>query len=114
MPIYRCHTGIWIRLLFLLTKFLSKPKFDYFWQSWIKWLGPVLLLALLQILLSFYGKTNTQIPYHFYGEKGVGILVARVSDIKYRETVWSNLYRGNYHTADCLQPRCWQLKMLLS
>ena len=30
--------------------------------------------------------------------------MARVSAIKYRETIWSELYPGNRHTVDCLQP----------
>jgi len=33
-----------------------------------------------------------------------GRQLARVSAIKYRETIWSNLYPGNRHTVDCLQP----------
>jgi hypothetical protein len=33
-----------------------------------------------------------------------GRQLARVSAIKYRETIWSNLYPGNRHTVDCMQP----------
>ena len=30
--------------------------------------------------------------------------MARVSAVPYRETIWSELYPGNRHTVDCLQP----------
>jgi hypothetical protein len=33
-----------------------------------------------------------------------GRQLARVSAVKYRETIWSELYPGNRHTVDCLQP----------
>lgn len=33
-----------------------------------------------------------------------GRQLARVSSVKYRETVWSNLYAGNQHTVRCLKP----------
>ena len=33
-----------------------------------------------------------------------GRQLARVSAIKYRETIWSELYPGNQHTVHCLQP----------
>lgn len=33
-----------------------------------------------------------------------GRQLARVSSVKYRETVWSELYPGNQHTVPCFQP----------
>lgn len=33
--------------------------------------------------------------------------LARVSALKYRETLWSDLYPGNYSTMQCLQPAVW-------
>ena len=33
-----------------------------------------------------------------------GRQLARVSGIRYRETIWSDLYPGNQHTVHCLQP----------
>jgi hypothetical protein len=33
-----------------------------------------------------------------------GRQLARVSAIRYRETIWSDLYPGNQHTVHCLQP----------
>ena len=33
-----------------------------------------------------------------------GRQLARVSSVKYHETVWSNLYAGNQHTVRCLKP----------
>ena len=33
-----------------------------------------------------------------------GRQLARVSAIKYRETIWSDVFPGNYHTVHCLQP----------
>ena len=30
--------------------------------------------------------------------------MARVTAVKYRETVWSDLYPGSRHTVNCLQP----------
>ena len=38
-------------------------------------------------------------------EKNVtGRQLARVSSVKYRETIWSELYAGNRHTISCFQP----------
>lgn len=34
----------------------------------------------------------------------VGRQLARVSAVKYRETVWSDVFPGNYHTVQCVQP----------
>ena len=33
-----------------------------------------------------------------------GRQLARVSSVKYRETIWSDVFPGNYHTVHCLQP----------
>lgn len=33
-----------------------------------------------------------------------GRQLARVSVVKYRETIWSEVFPGNYHTVHCLQP----------
>jgi hypothetical protein len=33
-----------------------------------------------------------------------GRQLARVSVVKYRETIWSDVFPGNYHTVHCLQP----------
>ena len=42
---------------------------------------------------------------YFSGQKNVtGRQLARVSAIKYRETIWSEIYAGNRHTITCLRP----------
>ncbi len=33
-----------------------------------------------------------------------GRQLGRVSAINYRETIWSDLFPGNYHTVQCFQP----------
>ncbi len=33
-----------------------------------------------------------------------GRQLARTSVVKYRETIWSDVFPGNYHTVHCLQP----------
>lgn len=41
----------------------------------------------------------------YFGEKNVtGRQLARVSAIRYRETIWSDLFPGNQHTVRCFQP----------
>lgn len=37
-------------------------------------------------------------------KKGTGRQLARVSAVKYRETVWSDVFPGNFHTVHALQP----------
>lgn len=37
-------------------------------------------------------------------KKASGRQLARVSAVKYLETVWSDVFPGNYHTVHCLQP----------
>ncbi|MCJ7702869.1 MAG: hypothetical protein MUO62_14900 [Anaerolineales bacterium] len=34
----------------------------------------------------------------------VGRQSARVSVVKYHETVWSDIFPGNYHTVECVEP----------
>ena len=34
----------------------------------------------------------------------VGRQLARVSAVKYHETIWSDIFPGNYHTAQCVKP----------
>jgi hypothetical protein len=42
---------------------------------------------------------------YFSDETSVtGRQLARVSAVKYRETIWSDVFPGNFHTVHCLQP----------
>lgn len=41
---------------------------------------------------------------YFSEENTTGRQLARVSAIKYQETIWSDVFPGNYHTVHCLEP----------
>ena len=63
-------------------------------------------LARLRLVRLALWKTGRKEPKRlFRWQKNVtGRQLARVSAIRYRETIWSDLYPGNQHTVHCLQP----------
>jgi len=56
-------------------------------------------------LLCHAGSRLKRVQKGYCGRKNAtGRQLARVSAIRYRETVWSDLFPGNFHTVHCFQP----------